>query len=98
VDQIEIRSAWSRLHLVAPALKVSATKVRHPPLTHATAKLSNAMLRLTHEVAVNDNAVEAVVNEQQQVAERGEKFHGKHPHQAWTGQAHGGRQELSSRR
>jgi hypothetical protein len=51
------------------------------------------------EVAVNDNAVEAVVNRQEHVAEQlGEKFHGQHPHQAWTGQAHGGRQELPPRR
>jgi hypothetical protein len=51
------------------------------------------------EVAVNDNAVEAVVNKQEHVAEQlGEKFHGQPPHQAWTGQAHGGRQELPPRR
>ena len=46
------------------------------------------------EVAVNDNAVEAVVDEGQQIAEQlGEQFHGNprearlgsKTHQAWTG-------------
>ena len=59
------------------------------------------------EVAVNDNAVEAVVDERKQVSEQpGEQFHG-HPHearsdakshQAWTGPADRGRQEFSSGR
>src|SRR5947209_3085679 len=59
------------------------------------------------EVAVNDNAVEAMVDERKQVSEQlGEQFHG-HPHkarsdakshQAWTGPADRGRQEFSSGR
>jgi hypothetical protein len=52
------------------------------------------------QVAVNDNAVEAVINEDEKIAEQlGEKFHGRSPktHQAWSGQAHGRRQGLSSR-
>ena len=63
--------------------------------------------RETAEVAVNDNAVEAVVDEGEQVAEQlGEQFHGNprtarsgsKKHQAWTGQADRGGQEYSSRR
>jgi hypothetical protein len=59
------------------------------------------------EVAVNDNAVEAVVDEGQQIAEQlGEQFHGNplqarsgsKTHQAWTGQADRGGQEFSSGR
>ena len=60
-------------------------------------------LRLT----VIDNAVEAVVDEGQQIAEQlGEQFHGNprearpgsKTHPAWTGQADRGGQEFSSRR
>jgi hypothetical protein len=56
------------------------------------------------EVAVNDNAVEAVVDEGQQIAEQlGEQFHGNllqarsgsQTHQAWTGQADRRGQEFS---
>src|ERR1700738_1321091 len=59
------------------------------------------------EVAVNDNAVEAVVDEGQQIAEQlGEQFHGNplqarsgsKTHQAWTRQADSGAQEFSSGR
>jgi hypothetical protein len=59
------------------------------------------------EVTVNDNAVEAVVDEGQQIAEQlGEQCHGNlrearsgsKTHQAWTGQADRGGQEFSSRR
>src|SRR6516165_3689911 len=44
------------------------------------------------EVAVNDNAVEAVINEDEKIAEQlDEELHGRPPktHPAWTGQAHG---------
>jgi hypothetical protein len=50
---------------------------------------------------VNDNAIEAVINEDEKIAEQlGEQLHDRSPktHQAWTGQAHGRRQGLSSRR
>ena len=59
------------------------------------------------EVTVNDNAVEAVVDEGQQIAEQlGEQFHGNprearsgsQTHPVWTGQADRGGQECSSRR
>src|SRR5260370_40731674 len=63
--------------------------------------------RETAEVAVNDNAVEAVVDEGEQVAEQlSEQFHGNprtarsgsKNHQARTGQADRRGQEFSSRR
>jgi len=41
---------------------------------------------------MNDNAVEAVINEHEEIAEqRGEQLHGSPPknQQAWTRQAHG---------
>ena len=59
------------------------------------------------EVAVNDNAVEAVVDEGEQVAEQlGEQFHGSSPetrqwsenNQAWTRQADRRGQEFPSGR
>ena len=48
--------------------------------------------RQTAQVAVDDNAVEAVINEDEKITEQlDEEFHGRPPqtHQTWTGQAHG---------
>jgi hypothetical protein len=56
--------------------------------------------RETAQVAVNDNAIEAVINEDKKIAEQlDEEFHGHPPktHQTWTGPAHGRGQGLSSR-
>src|SRR5215471_17357817 len=57
--------------------------------------------RKAAQVAVDDNAIEAVINEDEKIAEQlDEGFHGRPPktHSAWTGQAHGGRQGFPSRR
>ena len=46
----------------------------------------------TAQVAMNDDAVETVINEDEKIAEQlEEEFHGRPPktHPAWTGQAHG---------
>ena len=48
--------------------------------------------RQSAQIAVNDNAIEAVINEDEKIAEQlGEQLHDRPPktHQAWTGQAHG---------
>src|SRR6266436_2423252 len=75
---------------------------------HLTEEMHNLLrARETAEVDVNDNAVEAVVDKGEQVAEQlSEQFHGSprtarsrsKNHQAWTGQADCGGQEFSSRR
>ena len=57
--------------------------------------------RKAAQVAVDDNAIEAVINEDEKIAEQlDEGFHGRHPktHPTWTGQAHGRRQGFPSRR
>jgi len=46
----------------------------------------------TAQVAMDDNAIEAVINEDEKITEQlDEGFHGRPPktHPAWTGQAHG---------
>ena len=48
--------------------------------------------RQSVQVAVNDNAIEAMINEDEKIAkQRGEQLHDRPPkiHQAWTGQAQG---------
>jgi hypothetical protein len=80
----------------------------HRNADHLTEEVHNLLrARETAEVAVNDNAVEAVVDKGEQVAEQlGEQFHGNprtarsraKNHQAWTGQADRGGQEFSSGR
>ena len=75
---------------------------------HLTEEVHNLLrARETAEVAVNDNAVEAVVDEREHVTEQlGEQFHGNprtgrsgsKNHQAWTGQADRRGQGFSARR
>jgi hypothetical protein len=48
--------------------------------------------RQAAQVTMNDNAIEAVIDENEKIAEQlEEEFHGRPPktHPAWTGQAHG---------
>ena len=75
---------------------------------HLTEKMHDLLgPREPAEVTVNDNAIEAVVDEGHQIAEQlGEQFHGNplqarsgsKTHQAWTRQADCGGQEFSSGR
>src|SRR6185437_12022382 len=80
----------------------------HRNADHLTEEVHDLLrTRETAEVAVNDNAVEAVVDEGEQVAEQlSEQFHGNprtarsgsKNYQARSGQADRGGQEFSSRR
>ena len=47
--------------------------------------------RQSAQVAVNDNAIKTVINEDEKIAEQGEQLHDRPPKtdQVWTGQAHG---------
>ena len=82
--------------------------VDHRNADHVTEEVHHLLgPRQPAEVAVNDNAVEAVVDEGQQIAEQlGERFHGNplqarsrsKTDQAWTGQADRRGQEFSSGR
>jgi hypothetical protein len=48
--------------------------------------------RQSAQIAMNDNAIEAVIDEDEKIAEQlGEQLHDRpsKTHQAWTGQAHG---------
>src|ERR1700730_10092774 len=80
----------------------------HRNADHLTEEVHDLLrAREPAEVAVNDNAVEAVVDEGEQVAEQlGEQFHGSSPetrqwsenNQAWTRQADRRGQEFPSGR
>lgn len=81
-----------------PVLVVGAAPAQHLLADHRNAdhlaqEVGDLLgSRQPAQVAVDDNAIEAVIDEDNKIAEQlDEQFHGRPPktHQAWTGQAHG---------